>query len=298
MKIAITGSEGMIGKELTKNLERKNHKIIKCTKQECNILDIEKLRKKFKGCKIIIHLAAQLDEKAKDLWEVNVKGTENCLEAAATNGIEQFIYISSVGVFGLQKGLKDESTEPKPETLYEKSKLEAEKKVLSYQEVFHITILRPAIVVGNNKYWNQIIKLIKKGFPIIGNGKNHWQTISTEDVANAIEFCIGNENTYGETFIIAEKKPKTLEEIVKIIRNELEIKGKIIKIPEWLGKILAKINTIIKFNNILNIEYIKRLQADRHYSISKIEKIGWKPKNNFEETIKKVIEQMKKDNQL
>lgn len=293
MKIAITGSEGMIGKELVKRLERKGRKVVKCTRENCDVLNLESLKKNFKGCTIVIHLAAQLDEKASDLWEVNVKGTENCLEAAAASGAEQFIFISSVGVFGLQPGLKDEKTEPKPETLYEKSKLEAEKKVLSYQEVFHVTILRPAIVIGDNKYWGQIIKTIGKGFPLIGDGKNHWQTASAEDVAEAIEFCIGNEDTYGETFIVAEKDAKTLEEIVETIRQGLGMKGKIMKIPAWLGNFIAIINSVARFNPILDPEYVKRLQADRHYSIAKLEKLGWKPRHDSEEVLKKIISQAK-----
>ncbi|MEM4327313.1 MAG: SDR family oxidoreductase, partial [Candidatus Diapherotrites archaeon] len=140
--------------------------------------------------------------------------------------------------------LKDETTQPKPETKYEKSKYEAEKKVQERQELFHITILRPAIIVGENEYWKKIIEKIKKNYPIVGQGKNIWQMITAKDTAKAFEFCCNNENCYGETFIIAHPKKITLEELVNTIRKELGMK-KVKKIPLWLGMTIAEINQIL-----------------------------------------------------
>ncbi|MEM4257086.1 MAG: NAD(P)-dependent oxidoreductase [Candidatus Diapherotrites archaeon] len=290
MRIAITGSNGMIGKILTKNLQEKGHEIVECTKEKNNIMDKENLKKAFKGCKIVIHLAAQLNENANDLWEINVKGTENCLEAAEEAKIDQFIYASTAGVYGLQPGLKDETTQPKPETKYEKSKYEAEKKVQERQELFHITILRPAIIVGENEYWKKIIEKIKKNYPIVGQGKNIWQMITAKDTAKAFEFCCNNENCYGETFIIAHPKKITLEELVNTIRKELGMK-KVKKIPLWLGMAIAEINQILKISKDINKAYIQRMQAERNYSTQKIESIGWKAE---QDPIKELIKITKK----
>ncbi len=286
MKIAITGSNGMIGKILVKKLQKKRHEIVECTKEKNSITDKESLKKAFKGCRVVIHLAAQLKENASDLAETNLKGTENCLEAAEHAKIDQFVFASTAGVYGLKKGLKDENTEPAPETNYEKSKYEAEKMVLERQEVFHTTILRPAIVVGNNEYWKKIIEKIKKNYPIVGEGKNTWQMITAEDTARAFEFCCKNEECYGETFIIAHPKKITLEELVNAIRKEFGM-GKAIKIPLWLGMTLAEINQVLKISKDIDKAYLQRMQAERNYSTQKIESLGWKAMQDpVEELIK------------
>ena len=67
------------------------------------------------GCRAVVHAAAwtggpELTEEAG--YEVNVDGTANVLAAAAKAGVERFIYISSVAVYGLNRSpLIDERAE-------------------------------------------------------------------------------------------------------------------------------------------------------------------------------------------
>jgi len=289
MKIAITGSEGFLGKIISKKLDSEGHTIVECNRKNCDILNPKQVLKALKGSQAVVHCAAQLEETSKDIYEVNVRGTENVLEACSQNGISHFIFLSTVGVYGNLGGIKTEQTEPSPQTEYEKSKLEAEKKVLSYQEVFHITILRPALVIGKNKYWERIISTIKKGYPLIGEGKNKWQLVSDQDVASAVAFCIDREECFGESFIVAEKEALTLEQIVKIVRKELGMSEQIRKIPLWLGNIIAAINSILNFNPILKPAYVKRMQSERSYSTEKLEKLGWKAQHSTKEYLPQIV---------
>ncbi len=292
MKVAVTGSEGLIGSLLVEKLKDGKHSVVECTRENCNILDPSQLKKMFRGAEAVVHCAAVLDEDAKNLFEVNVAGTENVLEAAAANGAREFIFLSTAGVYGSLGWVKDEKTEPRPETAYEMSKLEAEKKVLSYQEVFHITILRPALVLGKNRYWKQIISTIKKGFPLIGSGENKWQLACAQDVAGAIVFCLGKQECYGETFIVAEKQGLKLAEIAGIIRKELGMKGEIGKIPVFLGMLIAHLNALLNFNPLLKPAYVKRLLAERGYSTKKLESLGWKAKHSTREELPKIVNGM------
>lgn len=291
MKIAVTGSSGMLGRALVKKLLARGNKVIECDKPGCDILDTEKLQNAFAGAEIVVHLAAKLDEDAQGLYEANVKGTENCLEAAAQAGARQFIFLSTVGVYGDTSGTKEEGTPPKPETGYEKSKLDAERKVLSYQEVFHVTVLRSALVAGNNEYWKGIIKTVKKGFPLIGSGSNGFQLVCAEDVVDAIRFCIGREECYGETFLVAEPEETamTLEGVVNHIRKELGMHGTAKKIPLVAGGLLAHINSLVKFDPILKPAYLKRMLRERSYSTAKLEALGWKAQHTAKEGISELV---------
>ncbi len=294
MKIAVTGSNGMLGRLLVKKLAAKGNEVVECNHKNCDVLDADALKKAFEGAQVVIHLAAKLDEDSKDMVKVNVKGTENALEAAAGSGTEQFIYLSTVGVYGGTPGVKDENTAPRPETEYEKSKLEAENKVHSYQEVFHVTILRSALVVGKNEYWDGIIKTVKKGFPLIGSGANKFQLVCAEDVVDAIRFCIGRDECYGETFLVAEGPvgAMTLEGVVNHIRKELGMSGATKKMPGFLGGALAAANSALKFNPILKPAYLKRMLRERSYSTAKLESLGWKAQRTAKEGISKLVKEV------
>jgi len=289
MKVAVTGSNGMVGKALVRELKAKKYEVIECPKNKCNVLNPDQVKQAIKGAEIVIHCVAILEEGAKELYEVNVKGTENVLEACATNQVQQLIYLSSIGVYGSAKGIKTEESPLAPGTEYEKSKLDAEKKVLSYQEIFHVTVLRPALIVGENKYWREITRTVKKNFPLIGSGQNNWQMLCLSDMVDAIIFCINNEDTLGETFIVAEKNTPKLIDAVNIIRKTLDMKGPTKKIPLLLGKIITILNLVLNFNPILKPAYLERMQRDRFYSTKKLEKIGWTAKKNSLDCIEELV---------
>ena len=289
MRVAVTGSNGFLGKEVVKHLRERGFQVTECTRKDCNVLDQKQVTQKLSGAGIVVHCAAQLDEEAQDLFEVNVRGTENVLEASAKNQVEQFIFLSTVGVYGAAKGVKTEASPLVPETSYEKSKLEAEKKVNSYQELFHVTVLRPAIIAGNNSYWRKIIRMVGKGFPLIGKGENKWQLVCVEDVAEAVVLCIGNEACYGEAFNVAEKEGMTLRELAEFIRGELGMGEKVMSIPLWLGKMIAAINGLVGVVPMLSPAYLRRLNRERAYSTEKLRKLGWAAKQSGKECLKKVI---------
>ena len=80
MKIAITGSEGFLGKIISKKLDSEGHTIVECNRKNCDILNPKQVLKALKGSQAVVHCAAQLEETSKDIYEVNVRGTENVLE--------------------------------------------------------------------------------------------------------------------------------------------------------------------------------------------------------------------------
>ncbi|MEW6295627.1 MAG: NAD(P)-dependent oxidoreductase [Candidatus Diapherotrites archaeon] len=299
MKILVTGSQGFIGKELVKELKQRNYEVKEFDLGSGqDLLNEKQVREAVKGSGVVIHLAAIIsDEFPKDkFFSVNVKGTENLLEASAKENIRKFIFVSSVGVYGPVKERADEKSELRPQTNYEKSKLEAEALVNSYQEIFPVTILRPALVLGPNVYWKQIIHFIKKEFPLIGEGKNKFQVIYYRDLVQAIVFCLREERTENEVFNVAEENPKTLREIIELIRKELEMKGKIKTIPEWLGTIMAcfyiTTNLFSKKKGLLIPAHIRRLTKERFYDSGKLMKLGWKPKYGTEEALRETIKEL------
>ncbi|MFH1225054.1 MAG: NAD-dependent epimerase/dehydratase family protein [Candidatus Diapherotrites archaeon] len=282
MKILITGSEGLVGRELAKTLERRGHLVRRFdAKLGNNILDAKALASAVKGADAVYHLAAQLDEGAKDLFRVNVAGTKNVLEACAKERVAQLVYLSTVGVMGdLKRGVRaGEKTPQKPLTRYEKSKAEAEKIVLTYLEVLPVTIVRSAMVLGPNEFWAGIIKQAKHNFPLVGDGKNKWQVIYYRDLADALVFLLGEEDAMGEIFIVAEEGGMTLKQFYEALRAELGVSAEM----NTIGPIMAKAASwffftkaiITKHNTIVLPAHIDRLVRERSYNTGKMEGLGW-----------------------
>lgn len=102
----------------------------------------------------IIHLAGIANDPCGELdakltWEVNVLGTLFLAEAAVRAGVKQFIFASSASVYGLKDDKPvTEETALEPVSDYNKTKMSAERVLLSYANRMAVQIVRPATVCG------------------------------------------------------------------------------------------------------------------------------------------------------
>lgn len=102
----------------------------------------------------IIHLASVANDPCGDLdpkltWEVSCLATMQLADKAVRNGVKRFIYASSGSVYGVKDEPQvTEDLELKPISEYNKSKMVAERVLLSYTENMCVQIVRPATVCG------------------------------------------------------------------------------------------------------------------------------------------------------
>ena len=167
MKILITGGGGYVGTELVKSLLKKNIKIkvvdifwfpnkLKKNKNlEIIKKDILKIEEKdFKEIDTIIHLASIANDPASNLdpkltWEISCLGTMRLCELAKKNKVKKFIYASSGSVYGIKKESSvHEDLDLVPISDYNKTKMIAERVLLSYKKYFNYFIIRPGTVFG------------------------------------------------------------------------------------------------------------------------------------------------------
>jgi len=291
MKVLVTGSRGFVGSRLVSVLKGKGHSAKEFDLAlGNNLLDKSQCEKACKGIDTVYHLAAVLDEESPELYKVNVEGTGNILNGAAKTRVKQFVYLSSVGVNAKCKGIVNEKSAFKPATGYEKSKALAEQLVVDSQEMLPITIVRSALVFGPNRFWKLIAKLVEKGFPIIGDGKQVWQTIYVDDLVSALAFVLGKEQCLGETFVVAEKEKHSLLDLYAEIQKQLGIEGEIKTMPVWLAKLGALVYRLEGKKTIVSKEHIERLVRTRHYDTGKIEALDWKARTRMKEAVRKTLE--------
>ncbi len=289
MKVLVTGASGFVGQKLIKKLKQRRHSVKEFSiSSKQNILNFKQLESAVKGMDVVIHLAAILDESSKQLMDVNVKGTENVCLACEKHRVK-LVFLSSVGVHGNEEKEINEETGYNPLTKYEESKMLAEQIVLNFQETIEVIVIRSALVMGANEYWRKIIKLIQKGFPLIGSGENIFQTIYVDELAQAIVFLMEKVHGSGEVFIVSEKQKHSLKQVVEMIQEELGLKKQVKTIPKLAGRIIG----LMTGNKLLKKEYIERLNKNRNYSIKKLELLGWKPMYSTRGAIKETIKEIK-----
>jgi nucleoside-diphosphate-sugar epimerase len=117
-----------------------------------DVRDIDKIS--FDGLDGIIHLSSVANDPCGDLdpkltWEISALATMQLADKAARAGVGQFIYASSGSVYGIKE--EEDVTEDltlKPISEYNKTKMVAERVLLSYAENMAIQIIRPATVCG------------------------------------------------------------------------------------------------------------------------------------------------------
>ena len=141
MKFLITGSAGLVGSKVVKDLKKQNHTVYSCYHDEkpadgtpvlLDLTEQDKIIQTLQEIKPdrIIHLAAMtnvdLCETEKELaTQINVKATEILAKQAAKQDVF-FVYVSTDYVFDGIKGMKKEDDSPNPLGFYGKSKLEGE----------------------------------------------------------------------------------------------------------------------------------------------------------------------------
>lgn len=167
IRILITGSNSYIGTSFENWLSKWSDKYLVDT------LDVRKtswIKHNFTKYDVVLHVAAIVHVKEKDeslYYKINRDLAYSIAKKSKAAGIQQFIFLSTMGVYGLEKGLITDKTKENPKTVYAKSKLLAEKKIIDIKSNnFSVTILRPPLVYGKNCKGNyrKLSKLIDKLF--------------------------------------------------------------------------------------------------------------------------------------
>ena len=167
MKILLTGGCGYVGTVLTQQLLQDGHQVtvvdtqwfgnhlvphLNLVVQKQDIRDVDKIP--LEGTEVILHLANIANDPGVELnptlsWEVNVLAGQQLADRAVRAGVKQFIYASSGSVYGVKDEPQVTEDLPLvPISVYNKTKMVAERVLLSYQDELRVHCVRPATVCG------------------------------------------------------------------------------------------------------------------------------------------------------
>lgn len=208
----------------------------------------------------------------------NVLGTQVLLDAVKEYNIRRFVHVSTDEVYGELDFNPDtfftENSPIQPNSPYSASKASSDLLVRAYYETYGtpVNITRCSNNYGPYHFPEKLIPLTisrvlnEEKVPVYGDGKNIRDWLHVYDHCNAIDLIM-HRSPVGEVYNIGGHNEKTNLEVVKTI-----------------------ISTLNKSESL--IEFVKdRLGHDKRYAIdpSKLEKLGWKPRYDFNSGINQTI---------
>ncbi len=231
MKVLVTGASGFLGGHVAERLSQRGDTVralVRTTSSrkhleklpgieffEGGVEDIDRVREAVDGVDAIIHAAGLVKARSTDeFFAVNVGGTSNLVQAARTSSrgkgggapkIKRFVFVSSLEACGPSAdGSAVSADQENPVTAYGRSKLAAEKVVLSAKNDLPVVILRPGAIYGpRDGEILEMFKSIQRGLlPLVGDGTAKGVWIYATDCADACIRAIESDVPSGQVYFV------------------------------------------------------------------------------------------------
>jgi len=236
-KILITGKNSYIGTSLENWLMREpdKYKVDTVDMKDGSWKDAD-----FSSYDVVFHVAGiahvSSDPKMEDIYyKVNRDLTIETAEKAKAEGVKQFIFMSSIIVYGdscNSNGVIYRNTVPTPSNFYGKSKLQAEEGIKYLEsDGFKIVVLRPPMIYGKGSKGNypRLANMAKKT-PMFPNFDNNRSMLHIDNLCEFIKIMIDHEES--GLFFPQNKEYVKTSELVKTIA---EVHGKKIWMINWMN---------------------------------------------------------------
>lgn len=321
LKVFVTGSTGFIGSHLVERLIHKGYHVVCLVRKNSNLkwlnelpveyvygdlFDVEVLRKATSDVDYIYHIAGVTASKTRRGYFLgNQEATRNLLIAAEANSnLKRFIFAGSLTAVGPSTAGKpvNEESELKPITTYGRSKMAAEKEVVSFQNKIPTTIIRiPAVYGPRDTATLDFFKTVNNGIiPLVGFKSKHVNILHVDDVVDGLILAGEHPNAVGKTYFIGSEKAYTWEDIGKVTQEIIHRKTIKVRVPEYIVVIVAALYNLFDFfrrkPSVFNFEKSKDMIAEAWIcDISKAKKeLGFEQKVNLEDGVKETFKWYKK----
>ena len=260
INVLITGKNSYIGNQFEKWIKKTNLNI---NIDKISIRDNEWKNRDLSEYDTVLHLAGiahiSHDPKMEEYYyNVNRDLTYEISKKAKLDGVNQFIFMSSIIVYGdsiFNNHLIDKDTVPNPCNFYGDSKLQAEKLINKLSDKsFKVAIIRPPMIYGEDSKGNypKLSKLAKKTplFPYINNKRS---MLHIENLCEFIKLLIVNKES--GIYFPQNNEYVNTSELVKVIG---EIHGKKVLLTKVFNPIIEPM--------IGRVEVLNKLFGDLKYS--------------------------------
>jgi farnesol dehydrogenase len=319
-KILVTGATGYLGRNLALRLAREGNLVHALYRTESKIRDwkhenirffrgslgdIESLNRAMEGCTEVYHMAAFASVWTRDsgtIYEENVGGTVNVAETALRQGVDKMVFTSTAGVLGPSEGkqnTEDKQFNGKYITHYDRSKAEAEKRVLGVvSEGLNAVIVSPTRIYGpgsmskSNALTRIVIRYLEGKWKFIpGRGNSIGNYVFVDDVVDCHLLAM-EKGRSGERYLCGGQN-LSFNELFLTLERVSGVKRTLVNIP--LGPMLGVSGAFLALAHLtgwtppITPAFVRRYNHDWEFSSSKAEQeLGYSPLK-FEEGLKHTI---------
>jgi nucleoside-diphosphate-sugar epimerase len=262
--ILITGANSYIGTSLEKWLSKNPEQY------SIDTLEIENknwIKKDFSKYDVAFHVAGiahikETKENQELYYRVNRDLAYETAKKAKDEGIKQFIFLSSMSVYGIEEGIIDKNTLLNPNTNYGKSKLQAEDLIRPLDDnKFKVAILRPPMVYGKGCKGNyQKLSSLAKKLPIFPKLNKKRSMIYIDNLCEFVKIII-DDFSHG-LFFPQNREYVNISEMVYLIAK---VNNKKILMTSIFNPLLTivKINLVQKaFSELIYDKKISKFKKD------------------------------------
>lgn len=297
-KVLVTGANGLLATNVIKTLLEKGYKVRGMLRNPDkykgprnqnlelvtgDITSPDQIEEILENCKSVIHVAAITSQSIRNYHKyekVNVKATRKLLELSISKKIEKFVFVSSANAFGYGtvENPGNEKMPVKPpfsKSLYARSKAEAQKEVLAFQDRIAVSVVNPTFIIGpyDAKPGSGQIILMGHRKKIIfapPGGKNF---VNATDAANGVVAAL-EKGENGQAYLLAGENLSFRDFFRKL--GEIEKKHPvIITVPAFILNAAGIFGTIIRLlgiNSQLSLTNTKMLCVNNFYTSKKAKK--------------------------
>jgi len=304
-KCLVTGATGFTGGHLARTLVRQGHAVRALVRPsraaaelrsagvelfEGQLTRAQDVIQATEGCERVFHIAAVFRTAGHPdsyYYDVNVGGTSHVLEAARRAGCERVVHCSTGGVHGhIEEPPADENYRVKPDDVYQRSKLEAERVVNeAIRRGQGAVIFRPGAIYGEGdlRFLKLFRSIQKRRFVMIGPGTTRLHMVHVDDLVQGILLCASSAAALGETFLLAGPEAPTLNEIVADAAEVLNVPPPRLHVPVWpvyaAGALFELICVPLRVDPPLHRRRVGFFTHHREFNITKAERLlGFVPR--------------------
>src|SRR5271169_1155345 len=298
MKVFVTGATGFLGSHVARQLLARGAELrllVRATSRTDNIDDLaaervigdlrdpESLKKGMAGCEFVFHVAADYrlwSLNRQELYDSNVEGTRNILQAARDTGVRRVVYTSSVATmgFGNNGRLTDEST---PVTIsnmigdYKRSKFMAERLVVEASQA-----AQNIVMVNPTPTGRIVVDFLRRKFPAyVDTGLNLVDVVDcAEGHLLAMEKAVP-----GERYILGGEN-LTLKQILDRLAAITGLPSPKVKLPYAMAFASGVVDTLVSGKMLkreprVTLDSVRMGRKKMFVTSAKAEReLGWNPR--------------------
>jgi NADH dehydrogenase len=247
MRVLILGGSGFVGSHLTRRLARDGHEVTVATRyapgckhlwvvpqatiRQFDPFDADRLAEELRGHDVAVNLVGILNERGfggAGFRRVHVELVERLIDACESAGVPRLVQMS-----GLNAG--------RGESHYLRTRGEGEARVRAADRDGRVagTILQASTIFGrDDSFLNRFAGLLRIS-PVLplARPKAKFAPVFIDDVIEAFMRVLADDDTAGRTYELCGSEVWSLIDLVRWLRDQLELRRLVIGLPDFLGRL-------------------------------------------------------------